>query len=1165
MKNNLLIKKNNNKLSLFTRKFMFVLLLTMTLNVYAVVQNPQAKITLNLKNATAEQFFSAVEKQSGYTFMYNKGILDLTIKKDIEAKASTLEEVLSKYMKEYKLSYSVKAGNIVVTKIALTQTKSEKISVKGKVISIADNKPIPGAMIVVDGTQTGAIADAKGDFSLNVTQKTGTLVVTCVGYQEHKVTFNDGVTLQVKMKLDVMKVDEVQVVAYGSQKARNVLGAITSVKAKDLEDIPSASFTNLMQGHMAGVEVNNVSGSPGGGGTKVQIRGYNSLMDGGTDGSPLYVIDGVPVSSFTSPITGTNTLAEIDPATIESIEVLKDAASAAIYGSRASNGVILITTKKGKVGKGKFSANFSQSYTIFPESPTQVAGNDERYLHILAGRAQRQAYSAGGGNYFLANSYEESYNKSQGIYDHFWNSGTPNAQVDYMLQDSLNPFYNNATNWWKYCFKPGVVTNANVQTSGGSDLVQYLVGAGFYNEKGIMVGSDFQRINLISNLNIQPRKNLKFDARIYLAYTDRSKGAASTSFSSGRAIEGLTVDPKSNSTLLPGTGDIEKETLKRINETLEKNTSMRLRASLGGTYTLLNCLNLSSNIAIDYTGAKKNAFAPSYLDAMYKFSISTGGVGSSTALTNENIIHFNKSFNESHNIDILAGHSLMRNASDEMEGYGKNGPSDKVHYVIEGFPDLMDVDGRTMAMKDYKSNFNESVMISYFGRASYNYKQKYLAEFTVRRDGSSVFGENVRWATFPSAALGWAFSEEKFMKNFFWLDFAKVRASWGQSGQTFKDPYLAHGLIGIGKTFLGNPGMGPQELYNPNLSWETTDQYDLGLDFIMLEQRLRIKLDYYYKYSKSLLWNIPLPGNVYGHKLAMQNVMEISNQGFEFEGTFDVLRNSAVKWRTKFNFSTNSNRFEKSYTNMDMMSGNGILVLGRSIHSFYLYKDKGLIQSQDDIKVYYDQFGNATPLYNLSKSNPFRPGMRMIDDINMDGRINQEDRVYTASTLPVGYGGWANEIKWKGFDLNILFTYTLGRNIISNYSDNSLKFEKNRWDPVFADYRNATFWEKPGDMADYPIMQGGAIGQFDASYDSKIEKISYVRLKQLTLSYNLPKKVMSKIGIEGIKFFFTAENLFLLTNYSGIDPEVVPMETGYDNFSNYPLARKMTLGITVNF
>ena len=517
-------------------------------------------------------------------------------------------------------------------------------------------------------------------------------------------------------------------------------------------------------------------------------------------------------------------------------------------------------------------------------------------------------------------------------------------------------------------------------------------------------------------------------------------------------------------------------------------------------------------------------------------------------------------------MEILLGLSYLREAKDQFSGSGKGSPSDKIHYVLDGFPTTYEEYGSVKSLQAYRSNFEEKIMLSYFGRAVYNYKKKYLFEFTLRRDGASVFGEDVRWATFPSVAVGWAFSEEPFFKKW-WLSYAKIRASWGTSGQQFRDAYLAHGTLEFANTFLGNAGVLPSQIVNKNLTWEESDQYDIGLDVDLFDYRLKFKLDYYYKYSKSLLFNISLPGNYYYHETAWQNAMEISNEGIELELNYDILRNTEVKWRGKFNISRNWNRFEKSYTDMDMVNGNGQLVLGRPIYGLYIYKDLGIIESEKDIPAYYDQQGNKNTLHSMDKSYPYSVGTRMIQDMNQDGKIDDEDRYYAGSTLPVAYGGWANEIMWNGFDLNVLFTYSLGRKIINLYKISSLQ-GNSRTSTIFVDYANTTFWEKPGDKADYPVItssERGYIGQFGGDVSSNIEKVHYLRLKQLTLGYNFPKEWMKRINLEGCRLFFTAENLFLLTNYSGVDPEVVDPFTGYDNFLNYPLARKLTLGLTVRF
>ncbi len=1130
------------------------------------------RLTLKRENASMLDIIFAVEKQSKMTFVYSMDAVNKIGKITIDVKDVLIDSVMNICLGKTDYTYSLEKNVVVIKKRPAEEKQATAAAqVKRKLITgtVYDKakEVLAGVSVYIKGTTVGVVTDVDGNYKIEVPENTTKLVFSFVGMETKEIEIGKETKVNVVLSDAVSGLDEVTVVAYGERKTRELIGAVSSVKAKDLEEVPAASLETLLQGHMAGVEVNNISGSPGGGGSRVNIRGYNSLLTGeDMDGSPLYVIDGVPVHSFTSAVTGTNMLAEIDPSTIESVEVLKDAASAALYGSRASNGVILITTKQGKMGRGKFSANVSYSYSILPETPVQTGGHLERMANIYAARNQRAAAVdwSSGGIYTMPQSPRESY-MTNGAYDYFWNNGqiNPYREIPRVLLDSLNPFYNNSTNWWKHCFRAGKILNANLQTSGGTEHIKYMVGAGWYDEKGIMLGSDFSRVNILTNLNVTPRENLNVDARLYLAYTDRSRGAANTSFTKASKIEGLTVDPKTALSLLPGAGATLDETLKQINETMEKNISYRIRASLGLRYEFIKGLTLSSMVAMDFSEGKRNSFIPSYLDGANHLSVSTGAVSSSTLFNNENLLNYNISFKERHNFDVLLGMSYLREAKDAVMGSGKGGPSDQLHYVQEGFPLLKEISGTITAMQEYKSNFEEKVMLSYFGRLVYNFDKKYLFEYTLRRDGSSVFGEDVRWAMFPSVAVGWAFSEEKFMKRAWWLNFGKIRASWGTSGQQFGDPYLAHGTLEIGSDFLGNVGMLPSQILNRNLTWEESDQYDIGLDMEMFDYRLKVKLDYYYKYSKSLLYNVDLPGNVYFHQKAWQNAMEISNQGIELELNYDILRDTDFKWRGKFNISRNWNRFEKSYTKMDMSN----LVIGRPIHGLFLYKDLGYIQSEKDIPAYYDQQGNKNNLNSLYGSYPYSTGSRLIQDMNMDGRINSDDLYYAGSTLPQAYGGWANELRWKGFDLNVLFTYSLGRKIVNLYKITSLQFTQH-WQPIFLDYANTTFWEQPGDDPDYPVQtvsDKSYAGQYDGQVRSNMENVHYMRCKQLTIGYNFPKEWMNKVNIEGIRVFFTAENLFLLSNYSGVDPEVVDPFTGYDNFRNYPLARKLTLGLTLKF
>ena len=1138
---------------------------------YSELMAQTERLTLKRENASMLDIILAVESQSEMTFVYSMDAVNKIGKIDIDVKNVLIDSVMNICLRGTDYTYALEENVVVIKKkeaTAPTGREEKKLVLSGTVMD-KKKELLPGVSVYVKGTTVGVVTDEEGKYQLEVPSSADTLVFSFVGMRTQEIKAAGQTVLNVVMEEEVSDLDEVTVVAYGERKKRELISSVSSVKAEDLDEMPTASLETLLQGHMAGVEVNNISGSPGGGGSQVSIRGYNSLLHGMTDNEPLYVIDGIPVNSFTSPVTGTNTLAEIDPSTIESVEVLKDAASAALYGSRASNGVILITTKQGRLGRGKFTANVSHSWGILPRTPYQVIGHEERRAHIAALRAMRKAYQTSPmGPYYVPSSYEDVWGTT-GVYDYFWNNGNKISEElvdgDRILHDSLNPFYNNSTNWWKHAFQTGKILNVNLQVSGGTENIKYMVGAGWYDEKGIMLGSDFSRLNMISNLTITPRPKWKVDARLYLAYTDRSKGAANTAIGNAAAIEGLTVDPKVNSSLYPGSGVVLEETLERLNETSEKNYNYRIRANLGLFYDILPGLNISSMVGIDFTQSKKNAFEPSFLDPN-GLSKSTGETASSTMFTNENILRYNKSFKDIHNIELLAGLAYTRNSSDSQSGWGQGSPSDDLIYVTDAFQDWTEINGNVTVLKNYQSNFEESIMLSYYGRAAYNYMQKYLFEFTIRRDGSSVFGENVRWATFPSVAVGWAFSEEKFMNKFWWLSYGKIRASWGKQGKTFRDPYLAHGTLEAANNFMGVTGVIPTTMLASDLTWEESDQYDVGLDVDLFDYRLKLKMDYYYKYSTSLLQLVQLPGNFYFHNDALQNVLEISNQGLELEAVADISRDRALTWRARFNISRNWNRFEKSNTGMDLET----VVIGRPVQGVYAYNDLGIIQYEDEIPVYVDRWGNKNPLNTNGGSTPYMPGMRLIEDQDGDGNIDQDDMVYQASALPVAYGGLASEFTWKGFDLNVLFSYSIGRHILNAYAQ-PVSYRSTRYTdaPLFVDFDNSTFWQQPGDETDYPSLAGassGNIGQFDGLYASNIEKVHHLRLKQLTLGYNVPKKWLEKVKIDGVRLFWTGENLFLLTNYSGLDPETVnPAAGGIDNFSNYPLARKFTLGLTLNF
>ena len=916
---------------------------------------------------------------------------------------------------------------------------------------------------------------------------------------------------------------------------------------------------------MSGLSVTNQSGSPGGGGTRINIRGISSLNDQGiNDGSPLFVVDGVPLSKVSAESTGgINALAGLDPSTIESVEVLKDAASASLYGSRSGNGVVLITTKKGKSGKAEFGLNFSQSVSFLPSTPLQMRGHGERRVHNILAQHQRIGHNNYTTNrYILPRRYGESYGWEptlDGAYDYFWGNGnvlTKDNQPPASAQDSLNTFYNNDTNWWKYIFQVGRVTSGDFYASGGNDNVRYLVSTGLYDERGIQINSGFKRLSFLSNLDLRLTPKVNAFTRLNLAYNKQQA-------ISGSNIQGLDVDPKETPTVYPGRGSIaEQLTLQKIRDVRARNGMFNARLSVGIDYTPIAGLKFATSASGDAYFSNNHVFRPSYLNSNNLSSVEASR--SMVAMIQwENILSYRFNLRDRHNFDLMAGMTTTYDLMENIKGKAAGGPTNKIYEIGDGWPQARNVEGRDEYLQRVTTDRQEQIMLSYLGRVAYNFDKRYMLEASLRYDGSSVFGRDVRWAAFPSLGAAWAFSKEQFMKDFWFLSFGKIRASWGKSGQKFQEAYLAHGLMEESNSFLGQPGLQPSAMANSHLTWEKSDQYDLGLDLDLFNYRFKVKVDYYYKHSYDLLMQVPTPGNFFISKTTWTNASAISNEGLELDLSADLMRRKDFSWNLRFNIARNWNRFLASYDGKDL----GDKVLGRPIYGIYTYKDEGLVQDESAIPYYYDQTGLRVPLSFGSLAYPLRVGGRKIKDQNGDGYINSEDIYYAGSALPKAYGGITNTFTYKRLALNVLLTYTIDQRMMNMVKNGAFLFNK-KFGVVMNDFSRATFWQNPGDKTEYPSLEfadDGYTGQFDGDIDTNIERVSYLRLKQLSLSYSLPETWTKRLRMKDVRIYFAGENLLLLTNYSGLDPEIVDPATGKDTGRMYPLNRKLTLGLNLKF
>lgn len=1164
--------------SSLVRRSLFILF-----TIICLIPTTQGNINLQVNendvkfdNVSFVKILNYIRSSSDYSFLIDDEAIHSLSNISLDMKNASVEDILKASLKNTGFWYRILNKTITLYRTNKQIKVAEFPPIKGYVVN-KNNEVMVGVTVFIAGTNIAVTTNIDGKFSIIPKSKSGELHFTFVGYKKESIKYDmsDNKQLRVKMLQDIVGLEEAQIIAYGSQKKRLMTSSVSSVKSDDIKELPTHSLENLLQGHMAGVEVNNISGSPGGGGTIVAIRGYNSMFTSGEGddrkyGTPLYVVDGVPMQAFTSPITGTNTLSDIDPSMIESIEVLKDAASAAIYGSRAANGVILITTKKGKTGRSIFSSNVSYSTSWLPLTPIITGGNAERRHRLNSLRKGISPYRNKDGEWVVPSSYEEVFNNKSGdkgaLYDWFW--GVENGRTSIILQDSLNPFYNNSTDWWRKQYQIGSVTNANLQASGGTEKVRYMVGIGFYKEKGIISNTGYQRANIISNLSVNATSKLSLDMRTSLTYTDRSRGPGAGS--GANKIETITADPMYTSTLIYPS--VENIVLQKFNIVDEKNHGYGGRLNLVLGYDIIRNLKLNISAGLNFSQQNQNIFRPSSLDKYTNFSMSEGSVGRNISLLNENTLNYKFSIRNQHNFEVLLGLSYQKDQIYLNKGYGKGGPNDHVHYVGAGWGNssgLLEMPGGSVVSSYfYNSDLEESRMNSYFGRLTYNFREKILFESTIRRDGSSTFGENVRWATFPSLSMGWIFTEEPFLDRLYWLSFGKIRMSWGTSGNMFKQNYLAHGLISPNtgfNTLFGSGGMSPDAsggVINRDLSWEKTSQYDIGLDLSLFNHRINAKMDYYYRYTKGLLDMIPLPGDTFYHTFQWRNSAEISNEGIELELTAEILRNTSVTWRTKFNFSRNWNRFEKSYEKMDQ----GQYIIGKPLYQMKVYKSDGFYNDISEVPVYYTANKQKQPLHTEAIEGVFFRGTRKIIDLNGDGKINNDDMYYAESPLPIGHGGWANEIRWRNIDLNIMFTYSLGRHAIKIYDDFRIASSEESG-PIYGNLDKLSFWSPQNTNSQYPLP-GYYINnsvQYIGYYDCDIENVNVFRLKQITLGYNLDEKFTKKIGLRSVRFFITGENIFLLSNYSGLDPELIDITNGSDNLRSYPLPRKFTIGLTVNF
>lgn len=1002
---------------------------------------------------------------------------------------------------------------------------AQQRSVSGKVTDTS-NQPLPGVTVVVKGTTQGTVTNADGDYTLTSIPDNATLVFSFVGMRTQEVTVGNKTSIDVTMEEETIGIDEVVAIGYGTVKKSDLTGSVSSVKAEELQATPITSIDQGLVGRAAGVMVTQTSGMPGAT-ASIRVRGTSSLQGGN---EPLYVIDGFPVYSGTGfGSTGGNTrlsgLSTINPSDIESIEILKDASATSIYGARAANGVVLITTKSGK--RGTDLITFDATYGIQNVSKKLDVMNALNYAELV-----NEAYTNDG----LSPYYDDSE----------------------MQQIRQNP---EGTDWQDEIFRSAPTQNYQFTFSGGDQKMIYSVSANYYDQEGIIINSDFKRYSGRINLERNILSNFRVGTNITMSKTIANTVTTDVAGQNGVVSAAFHFNPvmpvyvnKELGIYSPTSspGKPFENPVALANEILRENQAVRLLGNIYGEWEIIPDLKAKVSFGTDLFNTKFNNFISSKITTTGGVANATINGGYTTNWLNENTLNWNKQFNENHQISLLGGVTFQRNYYEGMSASSQGFVNDVLkHNNLQGG-----------AIYNQPSSSNtEWSLLSYLGRINYNFKERYLFSLSARLDGSSRFGKNNKYAFFPSGSFAWRLIEEDFIQNLGFFSNIKLRSSYGFTGNQeiglFNSlPTLTSTTYTIGRTLV--TGFYPNIIPNPDLKWEKTSQFNLGLDFGFWGNRLRLTTDYYYKKTTDLLYSVGVPF-VSGFSTSLQNIGSVENQGWELGIDTDNFTGD-FNWTTNFNISINRNKVLELGGEDYKDIGGGVLnqspshrlIVGEPIGIFFGFVEDGIFRNQEELDA-----GPRSPTNWL--------GGRRYKDISgpdgvPDGVSNANyDRAIIGDPNPDFFGGMTNTFSYNGFELNLFLQYSYGNDLI-NYNTIEL-LQPSGGQNVFADLVDR--WSPSNPNGKYPVATTNRSAVFSSVF---VEDASYLKLKTITFAYMFPS--LNSPHISDLKLYITGQNFLTFTNYRGYDPEVSfrgasNLEVGED-FAGYPQAKTLLFGIKLN-
>lgn len=1039
-------------------------------------------------------------------------------------------------------SISVRGWFTLLTLILTINLYAQNTTLKGVIVDETDT-PLIGATVQVKGTSTGSITDFDGNYTIKA-NKGAVITFSYIGYKTQEIKFTGQPTVNIKMVPDNQTLDEVVVVGYGTMKRSDLTGSVASIAAKDVEGFKTSSVAGALGGQIAGVQITSTDGTPGAG-FSINIRGVGTLTG---DSSPLYIVDGFEVDDI-------DYLSNSD---IESIEILKDASSSAIYGARAANGVVLISTKSGKIGKPIINYNGSASYRKISKKLDVLSP----YEFVKLQGEVNSKYS-----------------------DSYFKTGNDDNGNPYRYQ-SLDDYIGvSGVNWQDETFNPTWSQDHSLSIMGGTEDTKYNASFSRYIENGIFKNSGFNKTTGKFRLDQKLSKSLSFNFTVNYALTNRE--GVGTSGDSGRfnmLAQILSARPTgglklTDEELLASAIDPEMlesgESLAQVNpvkqtESVTNNKRAEMwSGNASATWQIIKGLTFKTSGTYNTTNNRTDIFYKDGSKEAYRNGQKPYGrtqMGRDVRWTNSNNPTWKQKVKK-HNYDIMLGHEVSFKSTEYLLGEAMDFPFDNLGNDYLGL-------GATPSRVE--SSYSEKTLLSFFARGNYNYDNRYLFTATVRADGSTVFSNKNKWGFFPSFSAAWRVSEEAFMKDVEWVSNFKVRLGWGIVGNDRISNYLSMDLYEANKYGIGNNTvtvLTPKQLKNANLKWEGASSVNLGVDLGFFDNRLNVTADFFIKDTKDLLLAQSL-AHVTGFDSQMQNIGKIQNKGIELSFNSTNIQTRNFTWQTNFNISFIKNTLKGLASGVESMYARSgfdsnftaydyIATVGQSLGLIYGYEFDGIYQSSDFYTTPDNQLILKEGITNNARYGTVKPGVVKYKDQDGDGIITTNDRTVIGNAMPKWYGGITNTFNYKGIDFSFMFQFNYGNDIYNAtrlYATQSRSGRRNMLAEV------ADRWSPTNASNKVPSQDGYIVNDV---YSRFIEDGSFLRLKNITLGYTLPHKWTRKFHASKLRIYATGQNLFCISGYSGYDPEVNsassnPMTPGLD-WGAYPKSRVFTFGIDLQF